>query len=329
MEDIKIEQIKNKNFDIAEGIVNEYNFKPYYYLKQLSEGEKRKLSKGLILNALSEPDNLFLVAKDKTGYKGFILAERLGWDSSFFGFNCYKIEHICALGNKKDQIYIKKLLLDYIFNLRNEKEIKYVTAKIDTNDISSVYALELKGFNLLCAIAHFNYPAKKPRRHFKQFGRIRNFRESDLKILQIIAKSSMKYDHFHTDVRFPKEIADNIYAALIGNCCRGVGADKVFVMEKNGRIAGYAICQIRHDLSTILPISIGHIRHLAVLYPEGFGCGPGLQEAALSWLEERVDIIESATTIQNLPIIRISLHSGMEIVSSYLRFSRWFKTEPA
>lgn len=323
---IKFERITNpKDFKKIEALIKDYRFKPYYSLKQLKDIEIGRLFEWQLSKIISGKSNLILAAKVKNSYRGFAILEKQPWDSSFFGFNCYKMEHISACGESKFRIDVKSELLGFISGLCKEENIRYLNVKVDTQDNTSIYAFESYGFKLVSAMLHLVYITKQRRRHFKIVGKIRPYREKDLKTLRMIARNSMHYDHFHSDFHFPREVSDNIYASLIDNCCKGVLSDKVFVVERKGKVVGYVACQIRHDLNSILPLRIGHIRHLAVLNPEGFGCGPGLQEAALNWFKDKVDMVESTTTIQNTPIIRISIKSNMDIVSSHLRFSKWFE----
>ena len=324
MKNIEIERISYKDTEKIENLIKAYPFKPYYYIKQSKEEYNLKLFKAIISELISKTTNFLFVAKNRLEYVGFVFCEKKDWDSDFFGFNFYEIGHIFVLGSHKQQIEIKKMLINSVFNLCPHKKVRYISVKVDAKDITSVYALESQGFNLLSSVLHFSYIVKQPRRHFKYLSKIRDYQDYDLESLRSIARNSMKYDHFHMDKGIPREKSDNMYVTLIENCCKGVCADKVFVAERLKKAVGYVACQIKRDLINVFPFSIGHIRHLAVSYPEGFGCGPGLQEAALSWLEGKVDIIESSTTIQNYPIMKISLRSGMEIISSYLRFSRWF-----
>ncbi len=321
---IKIEQITHpKELKKIGDLIKDYRFKPYYSLRQLNDVDMRRLFVWQLSKIILDKSNFILTAKIKNSYAGFIVLEKQGWDSSFFGFDCYKIEHIFSNGDSKLEVDVKKQLLEFISDLCKEKNIRYLNVKIDTQDNASIYAFESYEFKLVSMMLHLAYITKQRRRHFKIVGKIRPYREKDLMALRMIARNSMHYDHFHNDFHFSKEVSDNVYVSLIENCCKGILSDKVFVVERKSKVVGYVVCQIRHNLNNILPIRIGHIRHLAVLNPEGFGCGPGLQEAALNWFKDKVDIVESATTIQNLPIIKISIKSNMNIVASHLRFSKW------
>lgn len=326
MSGITIERISDsEELKKIKDLIKDYRFKPYYALRQLKDTDIQKLFEWQLSKIVPDKSNFILAAKIKDSYAGFVVLERQVWDSSFFGFSCYKIEHIFAKSESKLNIDVKKQLLGFISGLCKEKNIHYLNVKVDAQDNTSIYALESCGLKLVSAMLHLVYIVKLRRRHFKITGKIRPYREKDLKTLRMIAKNSMHYDHFHSDFNFSKEISDSVYAALIENCCKGILSDKVFVVERKGMVVGYVACQIRHDLNNILPVRIGHIRHLAVLHPQGFGCGPGLQEAALNWFKDKVDMVESATTIQNTPIIRISVRSNMDIVSSNLRFSKWLE----
>lgn len=306
-------------------LLREYKFKPYYFLKRIKSADLFDYFSSSLSKVALNKDNIFLVIKDQNEAVGFLLLEKQAWDTSFFGFNCYKIEYIFALGDKKTQFDRKNNLLESAIHACEEKSIHYLSIKADSQDNASIHVLESCGFSLVATMLQFVCPVGKIRGRPKQIGKIRPYEPKDLGILRNIAKNSMRYDHFHSDPNFSKIQSDGIYEALIENCCNGKVADKVFVVERKNKIVGYVCCQIKKQTNEAFPLRIGHIRHLATLYPEGFGCGPGLQDAALNWFRDKVDIVESATTIQNLPIIRISLSSNMQIAASYLRFSKWFK----
>lgn len=322
----QIEQITSqKDIEKIKHLIKDYPFKPYYFLKQLKDVDVDRLFERQLSKFFLDRNNFILAAKKGNSYAGFMVLEKQVWDSSFFGFSCYKIENIFVRGSDRDQIDIKKKLLESAFCLCKRKKIIHLNVKIESQDNTSMFALESSGFYLVSTMLRLAYFTSQARPHFKQIGRIRSYKVRDLKFLRKIARKSMSYDHFHSDPNFSKETSDNVYVSLIENCCNGVLADRVFVSEIKNKVVGYVACKIYHDLNKILPIRIGYIRHLAVLQPQGFGCGPGLQEYALNWFQDKVDIVESATTIQNLPIIKISIKSNMNIISSYLRFSKWFK----
>lgn len=326
MHSIQIKQIINqKDIKKIKHLIKEYPFKPYYFLKQLKNVDVDRLFEQQLSKHFLDKNNFVLAAKKGNSYVGFMMLEKQVWDSSFFGFNCYKIENLFVRGSDRDQFDIKKKLLESALCLCKRKKIRYLNVKVESQDNTSIFALESGGFNLVSTMLRLAYFTSQTRPHFKQIGKIRSYRTADLRFLRKIARNSMFYDQFHSDPHFSKATSDKVYVSLIENCCNGALADKIFVDEMKSKIVGYVACRIYHALNKILPIRIGYIRHLATLQPEGFGCGPGLQEYALNWFQNKVDIVESATTIQNLPIIKISIKSNMNIVSSYLRFSKWFE----
>jgi len=326
MSELNIERISSiKDIQKIRGLFEDYNFKPYYFLRKLKTTDTNKLFLKRVSDIVSDKSNFIFTAARRNRYAGFIILEKQKWDTSFFGFPCYKIECMHVIGNKNMQLDLKKNLLKYLFSLAKEKGIRYLNIKLDTQDNTGISAVESCGFSLMAIMLNFIYSVSCHRQHFKALGKIRPYRSTDLSVLSQIAKSSMRYDHFHTDSNFSKKTSDNIYASLIENCCKGILSDKVFVIERKEKVVGYVACEIKHQINKILPLRIGHIRHLATSFSEGFGCGHGLQEAALKWFEDKVDIVESNASIQNLPIIKLSIKSGMDISSSYLVFSKWLK----
>jgi hypothetical protein len=326
MPKIQIERIAGQaGLRKIKDLIRNYNFKPYYFIKQLKENELNRLFDWQLNKIVAKKGNFILAAKLNNRYRGFIVIEKQEWDSSFFGFNCYKTEHIFAEGNKQEQIAIKKSLVDFMLGICKQKNARYLSAKIDTQDNTGIYAIESSGFRLASQMLQLINITKQKRRHFKIIGKIRSYKKDDLGTLRNIAKNSMHSDHFHNDFHFSKETSDSVYEALIENCCKGVLADRVFVIERNSKVAGYVACKIQDEVNKSLPLRIGYVRHLAVSSSHGFGCGPGLQEAALNWFKDKVDIVESATTVQNLAIIKISIDTNMNIAASSLRFSKWLE----
>ncbi len=307
-----------------EPLIKAYQFKPYYFLKGVKEKDINALFAHQLAKATADRSNFLLTATEKNKPAGFVLLERMAWDSSFFGFECYAISHLSAeVGKFHPRGGTARHILGSALSICKEKNVRYLHAKVDAEDTAGIRAYESLGFSLVSIMLPVICYTKQARRHFKVMGAVRPWQKKDLKNLREIARNSMRFDHFHSDPHFSKRKSDSVYEALIENCCKGRLADKVFVVEKKGGVAGYAACLIRRDVNNILPIKIGSIRHLAVKQPQGFGCGPGLQETALNWFESRVDVVESATTIENLGILKISLKSGMDIVAPYLRFAKW------
>ncbi len=316
---MKCEQIKGKDFENVKFLLAAYKFKPYYFLKGISSARLLSLFEERFIKTCSGKKNIVLALKKDGRYSGLVAFRYQAWDTSFFGFPCYGVQYfIPGL-----DLEAGKLLLEEGVSICRSIGARYLNAKIDSHDIFALDLLQSSGFRVNAAMLHLVCASSLRRKQFKAMCRIRPFEKKDLPWLRKIARRSMSFDHFHQDKHFSKRTADGIYEALIENCCNGSEADHVLVAMRAGKPAGYVACGIRRDVSKTLKLRIGYIRHLAVSGKAGFGCGPGLQEAALAWFRGKADIVESSTTIQNLPILKISVKTGMDVASSHFRLSKW------
>ncbi|HAJ56346.1 MAG TPA: hypothetical protein DCL35_01090 [Candidatus Omnitrophica bacterium] len=321
---MKIERIVKKDLRKIRPLLSGNRFKPYYFLKQVPLGRLAALLEWQLDKISSDRHSFILAARDGRKYCGFIALEKQGWDTSFFGFSCYSIRHFFAREGRGQECAAKAFLLEQALKVCRAEGGRYLNAKVDSQDMAGFSVLRAHGFQVNAAMLQLVYRVARPGGRYRPLCKIRPYKKEDLAALKLIARGSMSFDHFHADPYFPKGAADRLYETLVENCCSGAAADEVFVAVRNGKPVGYVACKFRRDISRILKVRVGYIRHLAVSPAEGFGCGPGLQEAALEWSRGKVDIVESTTTVQNLPILKISLKTGMGVVASDFRLARWF-----
>ena len=111
----------------------------------------------------------------------------------------------------------------------------------------------------------------------------RNVRAEDIPALEAIAAEAHRDSRFWNDPRFPRERCAALYANWIAGEARGRAA-RVFVVEHEGRPAGYLSCHERG----VATARHGDIGLVAVAQAaRGLGLGGRLVDAALDWAAAR------------------------------------------
>lgn len=331
----KISVLEKSRVNELKPLITNYRFKPY---REYDIPQERLINYVLdeVKHALSCENGTVLVGEEKGELVGFVSASRLDWDSKHFGVEMARIEHLVAEDAYPKSFDIKLALLSGLLKETLQKHFQHLTAKVHTEDISSVHALESKGFRIMDTRVSYALDLHKgythARRYLSQFDNqyvVREFRESDLKHLKRIARESyvtgrIATDRFHADPSLPKEKSDELYVQWIVNSCRGL-ADIVFVAEIDGIPVGYSTYKILKSLNR----KIGKkfvLAEIGAVAPSARrkGVYRNLISSALDWLAERVDIVERGTQIGNYVVQKVWMGFGCNLVRSqhFLAYSR-------
>ena len=295
-------------------LVNEYQFKPY----QEYEIENSRLVSYVIDDIsknLSSKDNFSLVAEKMGELVGLVSLEKLDWDTKHFGIQMAKIEYLIAKGEYSDCFELKSALLSNLLTKCSERGIIHLTARVHTEDISSIHALESSGFRIMDTRIMYSLDLRRKRMVHEPVSSktsccVRQFKQNDVDKLANIALESFKggrvaTDRFHADPSLSREKSDQLYVKWVVNSCQGL-ADAVFVSEIDGIPVGYITCKVYNLQSQKLGVRFGSMIISAVsLSARQKGVYNTMFDAGLRWLADRVDIVEVGTQIGNYLVQRV------------------------
>lgn len=183
---------------------------PFDFIRRISKQGDKELFVDSVMRDLRPEDDLRLVVMIDQKKDVLVAAERLRWDSDFFGYGVCKITGIFPL--YQGQV---DLALDYgdalaiLSAQAREKGIKYLTAFIDPRDLPTLRALGRAGYSLIETRLYYhtdlrNYTSKD--RH-----RVRLARVEDIPSLGRTAQEMVNpYDRFHSDPFISPKDADRI-----------------------------------------------------------------------------------------------------------------------
>ena len=150
-------------------------------------------------------------------------------------------------------------------------------------------------------------------------GIVRPARKSDIPALRELAARSHAQSRFFVDERFDRRASAELYATWIEKSCRGY-ADAVFVVDHEGRAAGYLTCHRREG-------GLGEIGLVGVAEPaQGRGFGRALVERGLEWFRAsdcaRASVVTQGT---NVPAQRLYQAAGFHTASVQIWHHLWFR----
>jgi hypothetical protein len=152
-------------------------------------------------------------------------------DSERFGFNIAKINAVEGLTLQTfDEIKVQ--------------DIKLIIARVNAKSIDDLNKLEGLGFNIKDIQTTYRYFLKEL--NFNGYTNnpnllVRDFRKEDIKKLMSITEESFNgYGHYFADKNLDHEKCLEIYKDWTFRSCNDINvADKVFVAEVNGQVAGF------------------------------------------------------------------------------------------
>lgn len=129
---------------------------------------------------------------------------------------------------------------------------------------------------------------------------------ADVSACRGIATAALRWDRFHADTRIDDGAADRLKADWIANDLTG-RADRVFVAETGGAVAGFCAMLLRQDLAVIDLIAVAPDK-------QGKGIGRALVTGAIGHYHERVVTIRVGTQAANPQSLTFYRSLGFEEV---------------
>lgn len=326
MEDVLL--LDKSHLEGVSKLVSGTYFKPYRYLLKRIPIEKlpNYLNKQ-ILEILSSDLSACYIVLEKRKVLGIGFLEELRWDSDIFGIKMAKITNLIGDDTSLRTEGIKNKLLKFLVRECANRGIRHLSCKVNTDDFTSIHALERNGFRLMDTLLDYVFDfSRYPIKDSNPPCIIRPFIEEDINNIIEVAREafSSHFGRFNVDKRLKKRAVE-LYAKWAENSCRGYG-DILFVAELNKRIVGYSVWKTPNLSKKLLGIRIGSYS-IAAVHPDAYGRGifKALTLAGMKWLEGKVDIIEGPTHINNYPVQRGYATLMWKIVDARHTFHKWIK----
>lgn len=256
------------------------------------------------------------IAKEGGRCLGFIVVAFSKWDSEILGLPVGKVLWFNTLPAFKPEVGTQ--LLDIALSKAREWKIDCLIARVDYKQNHLIHLLENYGFRLMDVSVALGTASEKINPSLPNSGAnfIRSATTGDLPLLKEIARSNLKYSHFHMDPRLSQTRSNDLFACWIENDVKG-RADKVLLIEDRGKVAGFVTLNIDPTSQEALGFKIGEIDLLVVSTEhQGKGLGYHLVLAGLEWLQPQVQYVEARTQLMNHPALNTFIKSQFQLLIS-------------
>ncbi len=301
-----------------------YPFKPYSQYSQIDCDVLSEAFFEEIRKIAAEKENRIITIKENHSPVALCIARKSIVESEVFCKDIFAITHLISGGSYKDSVSNKQKLLRF-FLLNIMKSTGMVSCRANSEDLSTIYALENNTFRYMDSLVTYAFDLRKSLPEYKGNPyRIRPVKKTDGDNLKKIVRDSQFMDRFHNDPHFSRKESDRLYETFIGNAIKGKGVDRVLVAECEHQIAGFNTIESQNHHYSSYGIRIGSFVLNAVA-PEfrSRGIYSSLMEESLRYTEDSADLVEIRTHAGNYPVHRALPRIGFRLSLSQLTFHAW------
>ena len=238
-----------------------------------------------------------------------VCAERLPWDSKFFGYGVARLHGVFPLnGYRADADYTPAI--DALTDLARSRDVRYLFAVVDARDLPTNRALTARGFSLLETRLYYH-------RTVRNYAYGRRFRcrlatAADVPCLTALARSvDNPFDRFNADPFIARADIDRLMETWVRASVVEGFADATLIPDASNPWALVTV-KYHQDKAAAWDMSIAQLV-LAMASPRlGNGFIGALSEAIYHLKDLGFDHVISSTQITNRSAIRSAEHLGFK-----------------
>jgi hypothetical protein len=282
---------------------------PLDFIRGISIDGDRAMQADSLLRSVGSANDLSFSCRLDSGTEVAVLAERLPWDSAFFGFEVARLNGVFPLdaaGYEPAADYTAAI--GALVSKAGAAGIRYLFGAIDGRDLPTNRAVAAAGFVLIetrltwhQSVRHYHHP-----RRF----RCRRATAADLEALTALAAAvENPYDRFNADPFIPKADVTRLMETWLRASLVEGFADDTFIPDS---AAPRAVCTVKYhdDKAAAWDASIAQLV-LAMAAPDaGTGFVGIISEIAHHLKERGTDHLYFSTQATNRRIVRVAEHLG-------------------
>ena len=238
-----------------------------------------------------------------------VCAERLPWDSAFFGYDVARLHGVFPLkrgGYSPNADYAPAICA--LSRVAKSRGIRYLFCVIDSRDLPTIRALAASGFVLIETRLYYHRSIRNY--HYPRRFRCRLATDADIESLTALARTvENPYDRFNADPFIAREDALRLMVTWIRASILQGFADATFIPDSQDP---GAVCTLKYhkDKSAAWGTSIAQLS-LAIASPRAGNRLVGMISEVTYHLKDlSVDHVFFTTQIANRSAIRVGEHLG-------------------
>src|SRR5688572_17044928 len=301
--------VKPWSGEVKAKLIDSLPWSPLDFITGVSPAGDRSVHVESLVRDLDPGDDLRLSHPLDDESEVAVCAERLAWDSSFFGYGVARLHGIFPLKPcyAYDADYTPALRA--LIHAAKQRGIRYLFAVIDARDLPTQRALSALGFALLETRVYFSVSLRDY--HFPRRFRCRSATADDLDSLSELARSiENPFDRFNADPFIPKSETLRLMDTWLRASVLNGYADLTFV---NDAPRPSAVCTVKYhyDKHAIWERSVAQLV-LAMAGRGGRFLGV-ISEINYLLKERGFDHVFFSTQLANRSAIRVGEHVGYKM----------------
>jgi dTDP-4-amino-4,6-dideoxy-D-galactose acyltransferase len=285
---------------------------PFDFVKGISVEGDRAVHAASLLRDIDPADDLRMVCPISEDADVAVCAERLPWDTKFFGYGVARLHGIFPMKNdgyRQEADYTPAI--DALTVQAKSCGVHYLFAVVDSRDLPTSRALTARGWSLI-ETRLFYHLSLRAYHHPRRF-RCRFATKADLSCLIELARTARNpFDRFNADPFIAKADAARLIETWIRASLLEGFADATFIPDM--RNPG-ALCTLKYhrDKAAAWNVSIGQIVLAMASSPRaGNGFVGVISEAMYHLKEIGLDRCIFSTQITNRAVVRVGEHLGFK-----------------
>jgi len=196
--------------EIQSVLVEELPWSPMDFIRDISLTGDKRIYAAFLTREIDEENDLRFIHQLANGDEAVVFAERLPWDSDFFGYNIAKLNGIFPLTPPFYRPHADyTAILQRLNRLAEQNNIKYLFAHVDSRDLAMLQSLGRLGYSIIESRVH--YYADIRDYQYKERYPVRLAHTGDVESLgRAVVEAVNLYDRFHADPFLSGEDVDRL-----------------------------------------------------------------------------------------------------------------------
>ena len=184
---------------VQAALVENLPWSPFDFIRGISLAGDKALYVERLTAAIDPENDLRFIYRSANNDEVAVFAEKLKWDTDFFGYGVARLNGIFPLTPPFYQPYADFTeVLRVLVDLARQRDIRYLFGYIDPRDLATLRALGQSGFALIEARAYYHMDIRQYE-YLERFP-VRAATEDDIDSLGRAASETINlYDRFHAD----------------------------------------------------------------------------------------------------------------------------------
>lgn len=315
-----IKEINKQDKKIIKSLIKKNNYNPYSNIGFYDDIEKLN-NYYYKLFFCADGDNKIIAAFSGTEAVGLLTVLFSEWDREIFGMKMANIGYITAAGDYPTALMIKNKLLESAFQYLKNKMVRHISVRVESNDFSSIHALENHGFKIMDNL--LTYIIRNKKLIFPEANRwfvIKEIGKKDLEKAGNLLADRCVLGHYSADPAFHFSQVKNMHKKWLKNKYNDLKNNDIFVAKREEEILGCSFLSFDELLNECTGLKSLH-RGLVAVKPLAAGCFFAFFNAHIKKRKD-LDFAEFETQTYNYNMMHIIQSLNMRLIRSRYTFHK-------